>query len=82
MPSLHTSIESTDRAREARLRRAAAAQGFKLQKSRRRDWSAGLYGILDVAGNSVVVGFDCSGQPDMDLDEIEHFLAHGFATTS
>ena len=81
MPSLHTSIESTDRAREARLRRAAARQGLKLQKSRRRDWSAGLYGILDNASNSVVVGFE-TGQPDMDLDEIEHFLAHGFATPS
>jgi hypothetical protein len=59
--------------REARLRRAAARQGLRLQKSRRRDPRArdyGRYWLTDVYTNRGVAG-------DMDgctLDEIERVL--------
>lgn len=67
---------STEKARENRLRRAAARQGFGIVKSRRRDSRAtdfGGYMLVNVATNYIEFGgspnaFSCS------LDEIEKYL--------
>lgn len=56
--------------RQNRLRRTAAMQGFKLQKSRRRDPSAPDYGrwwLIDPHRNTVLL-------ENVDLDQVEAWL--------
>jgi len=62
--------------KENRLRRMAERQGYRLQKSRRRDPRAVDYGgfmLIDIGKNFAVFG----GNPfaySASLDDIEHFL--------
>lgn len=66
--------EHTHKVRENRLRRAAARQGYKLVKSRRRDpraYDYGRYWIVDPNTNAIAAGHDQFG---MDLDEVEAWI--------
>ena len=71
-------MNSEDKVRENRLRRAADRQGLRLMKSRSRDPQAvdfGLYGLVDVQTNGMVnpaiAGrWSCSWS----LDEVEEYL--------
>jgi hypothetical protein len=69
-------VDTEDRAREQRLRRLAARQGFSLQKSRIRDPRAfGHGGYMLVDDRNCCV---CGGWPyaySSTLDDIEAFLA-------
>lgn len=65
--------ESTDPAREARLRRVARGQDLVMRKSRRRNpalWDYGVYWLVDPYNNGLV-----SSEYGMNLDEVEEFLA-------
>jgi hypothetical protein len=70
-------MESTEKVRENRARRAAIRQGLRLVKSRRRDPRAidyGEYMIVDVRTNGIVAG----GTNDWDwlsLEQVEDWLA-------
>jgi len=67
--------ERGEKARESRLRRAAAREGLRLMKSRRRNpWAAdyGAYWLVDISRNVIVAGHSDFG---MDLDEVEEALA-------
>jgi len=58
--------------RENRLRRAAARDGYRMTKSRRRlslD-NFGDYMLFDASSNFVAFGF----RFDADLDDVDHFL--------
>jgi len=71
---------TTERSREARLRRMAERQDMKLIKSRRRDpraYDFGLYLLADRRTGAAVAGAD-AGRHTYDLDDVEHFLLHGF----
>ena len=66
-----------ERSREARLRRMAERQGYRLVKSRRRDPRALGYGnfmIVDPSTNTVVAGAAGTGRPNMDIDAVEAWL--------
>lgn len=70
-----------EKVRENRMRRMADRQGLRLDKSRRRDPRAldyGMYMLVDVATNGVVVGAE-TGRHSMSLDEVEDRLAGGHA---
>jgi hypothetical protein len=65
-----------DKIRENRLRRAAARQGLRLVKSRRRDPRAIDYGgfmIVDAHTNGVVAG-ELNSPQALDLDQVEAAL--------
>lgn len=68
--------DQEDKVRENRLRRMAARQGLRLEKSRRRDPRALDYGgwmIVDLRSNAVVAG----GSPipfRLSLDDVEAWL--------
>ena len=65
------------RTREARLRRAAERQGYRLVKSGRRDPRAIDYGrwmVTDPQTNTVVAGTEHTGRPNMSLDDVEDWL--------
>ena len=67
---------TTDKSREARLRRMAARQGLILQKSRRRDPRAlgyGGYMLVDASANAVVYG-ELDSPNALTLDEAEAWL--------
>jgi hypothetical protein len=63
--------DAVAKAREVRLRRAAARQGLRLEKSKLRDPRAREYGryLLSDATTRAVVG-----QPWITLDEVEEYL--------
>jgi hypothetical protein len=67
-----------EKVREIRLRRMAERQGLELHKSRRRDPNAigyGLWMIIDSNGNFVVAqSAGPTGEPALDLDEVEAYL--------
>ncbi|HUZ24346.1 MAG TPA: hypothetical protein VMV07_11355 [Streptosporangiaceae bacterium] len=70
-------MDSTDKVREDRLRRAVARQGCQLEKSRRRDPRAldyGRYRITDLATGVVVAGGDTFGGYGLSLDEVERWI--------
>jgi hypothetical protein len=63
---------------ENRVRRAAARQGMRLEKSRLRDQRATLwntYQLTNVADSSLELGLP--GGYGFSLDEVESFLARG-----
>lgn len=71
--------DASDKVRENKLRRKAARQGLRLEKSRRRDPSAtsfGTYRLVDARTNVVVAyqseAFEAYG---LSLDDIERRLA-------
>jgi hypothetical protein len=71
---------SSEKIRENRLRRMAERQGLELRKSRRRDPRAlgfGRWMIVDPYSNAVVVGAGPTGEPDLDLDDVELYLTKG-----
>jgi hypothetical protein len=73
-------LDTAEKVREARLRRAAARQGYALAKTRRRDpnaWDYGTYMITDLRTNAVVAGTEVIGRPSWTLDDIEGWLATG-----
>lgn len=68
------SIQLSEAAREARLRRAARRQGYVLRRSRWHLGSIDNYGefmIVDADRNWTVAGL----RFDMTLDDVERFLA-------
>jgi hypothetical protein len=70
---------TTDKSREARLRRMANRQGYRLIKSRRRDPRAlgyGGYMIVDASANAVVAG-ELDSPRALNLDEVEAWLTEG-----
>ena len=70
-----------DKTRETRLRRLAARQGLRLQKSPRRDpnaWDFGTYQLVDDRGGWVVLANHQIGHGyGMSLDDIEEWLNGG-----
>lgn len=66
------------RTREQRLRRAAARQGFRLERSRQRDPRGLAYDTYRLVaahdGESLVAGDPRSGGYGLTLDEVEAFL--------
>jgi hypothetical protein len=65
-------MDIAQKTRENRLRRAAARDGYRMTKSRRRlslD-NFGDYMLLDASTNFPVIGF----RFDADLDDVDHFL--------
>lgn len=66
----------TEKVRENRLRRMAKRQSYKLVKSQIRDPHALGFGCYDLTrpNNTSVFGFGPTGQPKVDLDDIEEFL--------
>lgn len=67
---------TTEKSREARVRRMADRQGLILQKSRRRDPRAlgyGGYMLVDASTNSVVAG-ELDSPRALTLDEVEDWL--------
>jgi hypothetical protein len=65
-----------DRVRENRLRRMAQRQGYRLERSRRRDPRAidyGGYQLIDIETSGVVFSQPPLEHP-ADLDDIERFL--------
>jgi hypothetical protein len=66
-------MADADKVRQNRLRRAAARQGFKLVKSKRRDPRAldySLWTIINTQNNTVEAG----GNERLSIDEVERFL--------
>lgn len=68
-----------EKVRENRLRRAAARQGYRLVKSRRRDSRAIDYGVYWIAREEAPGGdwrsrTLVSSEQGMNLDEVETFL--------
>jgi len=68
------------KAREARLRRAAARQGLAIVKSRRRDENAG-YTIVDPQTEAVVRAAP-SGDDSLTIDQAEAILGNPQNTKS
>jgi hypothetical protein len=71
---------SSEKIRENRLRRMAERQGLALNKSRRRDPRAlgfGRWMIVDPYSNAVVLGAGPTGEPDLNLDDVELYLTEG-----
>jgi hypothetical protein len=67
-------VEQAEKVRENRLRRMAERQGFRLEKSRRRDPRALDYGtwtIVEPHTNTLVAG---GRYGTMDLDAVEAWL--------
>lgn len=73
--------EGASKVQENRLRRMAERQGLALVKSRRRDPHALGYGKWMVTdpynSNAVVAGLGPTGEPSLDLAEVEAFLKGG-----
>ncbi|WP_219413941.1 hypothetical protein [Pseudonocardia nigra] len=66
----------SDKVRENRLRRMAARQRLRLEKSRRRDPRAidyGTYMLVDPAANTIAVGDHQAGY-GLSLDDVERAL--------
>jgi hypothetical protein len=73
-------IQTAEKVRENRARRAAGRQGFRLVKSRRRDEQAidyGAYVLVDSSTNGVVFGTGVTGRPSATLPEVEQCLRGG-----
>jgi hypothetical protein len=69
--------EVTEVNRERRLRSKAKRQGLWIEKSRTRNPQAidyGCYMIVDDR-NVIVAGTEGTGRPNMDLDQVEAYLA-------
>jgi hypothetical protein len=65
-------MDIVQKTRENRLRRAAARDGYRMTKSRRRRSldNFGDYMLFDTSSNFVVFGF----RFDADLDDVDRFL--------
>lgn len=76
-------MESSEKVREVRLRRMAERQGLVLHKSSRRDPNALSFGRWAIVAShddgSVAVANSLSptGEPNLDLDEVEAYLTRG-----
>ena len=69
-------MDTAEKVRENRARRAAERQGLMLVKSRRRDpraWDYGTYMLMDARANTVVASGGQSGY-GLDLDAVEEEL--------
>jgi hypothetical protein len=69
-------MDTTDKIRENRLRRAAQRQGLALTKSRRRDpraYDFGTFMLVDTSTNAVVA-YGLESGYGMSLDEVETAL--------
>lgn len=67
-------MSTSPAAREARLRRAAKRQGYRLSRSRWRAGSidnAGGFQVIDLQTNVVVAG----SRFDLDADDVQRWLA-------
>jgi hypothetical protein len=67
----------SDDVRENRLRRRAAARGYRVQKSRRRDPLAvgfGRYAVYDLLADGTLVAGGINTLDALTLDEVEAFL--------
>jgi hypothetical protein len=76
---LSSMSSESEKVRENRLRRMADRQGFRLEKSRRRDHRAldfGRYYLVTTGGTSfrTVIGRLADGRHGMTLDDVEAFL--------
>jgi|1185.fasta_scaffold972006_2 hypothetical protein len=71
-------LDEAEKVRENKLRRMAARQGLRLEKSRTRDWrfpDFGTYRLVDPFNNTVVAyGYTQNGY-GMTLDEIKKALS-------
>ncbi|MDQ0725699.1 hypothetical protein [Microbacterium sp. W4I20] len=69
-------MDTNDKTREIRLRRAAQRQGLSLHKSRSRDPRAIGHGLFHIAdgNNTAVAGHGLTGH-EMSLDDVEVYLA-------
>lgn len=71
-------MDTTEKSREIRLRRAASRQGLALQRSRRRDplaFDYGTYQLATLAGEVVASGY--AGGYGLSLDAVQAELAKG-----
>jgi hypothetical protein len=72
------STQQADKIRENRLRRMAARQRLRLQKSPRRDqlaWDYGTYQLVDAdTGSMVAYAFETGRGYGLSLDQIEAWL--------
>ena len=71
------SIDLTDERREARLRRMAQQQGYRLEKSRTRNpelLAYGTYRIVEPNRNLLVAGDPNLGSFGLSLDDVEEWL--------
>jgi hypothetical protein len=74
---LPTEAPNTLEVRESRARRAAARQGLRLEKSRRRDHRAsdfGTFRLIDIETNALAVWAPSPDSYGLTLDEIESTL--------
>jgi hypothetical protein len=65
-------VDRSEKAREKRLRRLAASQGYRLDKSRRQDWRAadcGAYWLV-CAETDILATWEAG----ISLDEVEAWL--------
>lgn len=72
--------DKAEKAREARLRRLAEAQGLRLEKSRARNPAIpgyGTYRIVDNVSNLVMAYNMAADYYGLDLDEVEQWLTEG-----
>lgn len=74
-------MTETDKVRENRARRAAARQGFRLERCKLRDPRAtgySTYRLVDDTGSVVAAGPEGTGGFGLDLEGVEAFLnRHG-----
>jgi hypothetical protein len=71
-----TQMQEAEKVRENRLRRAAARQGLRLEKSRRRDPRAlgyGTYQLVNERTNQVTAG-DLTAGYGLTLEDVERAL--------
>jgi hypothetical protein len=77
-----TEQDSEEKVKENRLRRMAARQGLRLEKSRRRDPRAigyGTYQLVWIDSNAIAASGGNRDGYGMHLDEIETALTEGGA---
>jgi hypothetical protein len=76
---LSSMSSDSEKVRENRLRRMAGRQGYRLEKSRRRDPRAldyDRYYITDISTRTVVTGL-IADRHGMSLDDVEAYLTRG-----
>jgi len=66
-------MQTPETTREARLRRELHRAGYALGKSRRADWTAGTYRIIDRFTNALIWDVAQSGY-GLSLDDVEEWL--------
>ena len=81
VPGMISGMDNATKARENRLRSAAARQQLRLTRSRRRDrlgWDYGRYWLAPARGRGPVIGDErgrkVGDPPGLTLDQVEAYL--------